>query len=201
MADNYRFRILNLLIILAAIFQFSCQCDKIQKVNGIPSTVIERSQSIFISKMTAEGFNKYIKYSIDRSQFNGRFYEIVYLFHPNVAGADTIPITLSMDTLNNVLYPDVLKEIPDLVSTAYKGEFAVAQKDARHIAELEHFPAGIKDWDIRFIYEPQLNKYVWSVITTFEQSAGSNGMRGKGKIMILDPVDGSVLKINDWNIR
>jgi len=60
---------------------------------------------------------------------------------------------------------------------------------------------GIKEWQVKFIWNPERQFYVWYILSTIREFTGDFGYRGTGKEMIIDPVSGKVLAMNDWNIR
>ncbi len=59
---------------------------------------------------------------------------------------------------------------------------------------------GIKDWKVEFKWEPKYNQYVWSILSTFEESQGSFGFRGNGEVMLIDPNSGEVLSKDTWRV-
>ena len=130
----------------------------------------------------------------------GSHYDMVYNFKiPDKPYVDT-KIKFSVDTLGNVINEENVVGIPDCLSTPDKCEFNINEEQAKSIAEKNNFPKGIKDWKVEFKWETQSNQYVWSILSTYQETQGSFGTHGNGEIMLIDPNSGEVLSTKPWRI-
>ena len=60
---------------------------------------------------------------------------------------------------------------------------------------------GIKPWKTGFLWNPNLKQYTWHILSTSSESQSSEGFRGNGKEIIIDPNSGLVLEMNDWHVN
>ncbi|MBP1683823.1 MAG: hypothetical protein H6Q27_1390 [Ignavibacteriaceae bacterium] len=60
---------------------------------------------------------------------------------------------------------------------------------------------GIKEWDAGFMWDFKLQKYVWRILSTLTELGSDENYKATGQEMIIDPVSGEVLALNDWRVN
>lgn len=85
----------------------------------------------------------------------------------------------------------------------YRGgcDFNITEEKAIKIATDNGLEKGIKPWKTGFIWDPNLKQYTWHILSTSSESKSSEGFRGNGKEIIIDPNSGLVLEMNDWHVN
>ncbi|MBP7542614.1 MAG: hypothetical protein KA747_03300, partial [Ignavibacteriaceae bacterium] len=77
----------------------------------------------------------------------------------------------------------------------------ITPNQAFKIAIKEGLKPGIKEWSQKFLWNAKFNRYVWQIISTLEESQGSQGFRGSGEEIIIDASTGEKLDFNEWKVR
>ena len=122
------------------------------------------------------------------------------LYVPEKPYVNTV-ITFSVDSIGNVVKKRDIIGIPNCKEKPTDCNWRVDRKSAVSIAERYGLEKGIKDWQVGFIWNPERQIYVWHILSTTREFSGDFGYRGSGKEMLIDPVFGDVIALNDWNIR
>lgn len=179
----------------------SCACSKCgeKQKTHVPTPVKEKADT-FIKERTGNSFfNSYIKQDFRRTTKIDNGYLMVYrLVIPEKPFVNTV-IEFRTDTSGNVLYPEQASGIPDCLSGGC--EFNIDNEQAVEIARNNGLDEGIKDWKTGFMWNSEYKQYVWHVLSTLYESEGSQGYRGNGKEMIIDPASGEVLAVNTWKVN
>lgn len=191
-------------LIISAAFLYSCSCSscgKDEEPETVPVELLEKSDRFIKAKTGNEFFQNYITPDFNKTQKLEDGYLMVYrLFIPEKPYVDnfirfTIDSTGSVDTNREVV------GIPNCASSPSDCDFKIDQRDAEQIAESTGLPPGVKDWDVGFIWDAEFSRYVWHVISTFNESGSEENYRANGKELIIDPVNGEVLTANEWKIN
>lgn len=190
-------------IVSISVVNIGCGCPKCDKENSfeIPEFIIYAGNK-FISEKTGEEFReKFIDIDFNLSKYNEPYYNLVYRFrmHDKIFVDEKIEFTL--DSNGNIVDLFDIYGIPDCVINESNCEFNINENEVINIAEELNFEKGIKGWEIGFVFHPSYKIYVWIVLSTFNESEGSNGLRANGKELIINPFDGSIIAQNEWNIR
>ena len=195
--------ILFLLALSIIIISTSCSCFSCSKGEEaeVPIDVLEKADAFIISKAGAETFEKYITPNFLLTKHTPPYYEMVYKYYipekPYVNGL----IKFSVDSVGNIVKERDITGIPNCRYSPEECEYTINEEQARQIAVENGMEPGIKDWKVGFIWNPQMKRYVWDVLSTLTESEGEYGYRGSGKEIVIDPTSGEVLAFNDWKIN
>ena len=110
-------------------------------------------------------------------------------------------ITFTVDSVGNVIKERDIIGIPNCIIHPSQCDWNFDREAVIAIAEKYGLEKGIKDWQVGFIWNPERQIYVWHILSTLREMKGDYGYRGSGKEMIIDPVSGDILALNDWNVR
>jgi hypothetical protein len=188
------------LAILSAVTIYACSCSCTDSQSTVPDQVLKNSNNFIISKVGQDYFDKYIKPDFQNTKKIRSQYDMVYSFNiPDKPYVDT-KIKFSVDSTGNILNKENIVGLPDCLSNPDKCEFNINEERAKQIAKQNDLKDGIKDWKVEFKWEPKYSQYVWSILSTFEESQGSFGFRGNGEVMLIDPNSGEVLSKDTWRV-
>lgn len=188
--------------VLSLLFYYcSCSsCSKKEEAN-VPLDVLENANSFVISKTGEEFFKKYITPDFVRTKHSPPYYEMAYyLYIPEKSFVNT-SITFTVDSIGNVVENRDIIGIPNCKTKPSECNWQIDKEGAIQIAKRYGLEKGIKEWQVGFIWNPERQVYVWHILSTIREFTGDFGYRGSGKEMLIDPVFGDVLALNDWNIR
>jgi hypothetical protein len=110
-------------------------------------------------------------------------------------------ITFTVDSVGKVVKNRDIIGIPNCRTKPSECNWQIDKEGAIQIAKRYGLEKGIKDWQVGFIWNPERQIYVWHILSTIREFSGDFGYRGNGKEMLIDPVFGDVLALNDWKIR
>ena len=182
---------------------YSCSCSSCSKEEEaqVPVDVLNKANKFITSKTGEEFFNNYITPDFVRTKHTPPYYEMAYrLFVPEKPYVNTT-ITFTVDSVGNVVTNRDIIGIPNCGSHPSQCNWQIDRETALGIAEKYGLEKGIRDWQAGFIWNPERQIYVWHILSTIREFEGDFGYRGSGKEMIIDPVNGDLLAINDWHIR
>ncbi|HKB84987.1 MAG TPA: hypothetical protein VKD08_02370 [Ignavibacteriaceae bacterium] len=184
---------------VVSITLIACSCSCTDSQSNVPDTVLKSSNQFIISKVGQDFFDKYIKPDFQNTKKIASQYQMVYTFKmPEKMYVDA-KIKFTVDTTGQVNKENVTG-LPDCLSNPEKCQFNINRDQAVQIAKENDFGEGIKDWKVEFKWEPKYNQYVWSILSTLEESQGSFGMRGNGEILLIDPNSGDIVSKDTWRI-
>lgn len=182
---------------------YSCSCSSCAKNEEVtvPLDILKKANDFVISKTGEEFYSKYISPDFTRTKHTPPYYEMYYrMYMPEKPYVNT-KIYFTMDSTGNVVEKNDILGIPECVKTPSQCEWEIDKSRAVEIAKKNNLEAGIKDWQVGFIWNPERKIYVWHILSTIREFQGEFGYRGNGKEMIIDPVTGELLAVNDWHIR
>ncbi len=192
--------LIGLLAVIAGVTFFACSCSCTDSQSTVPDNIVKSSNRFIVSRVGQEFLDKYIKPDYQESKKIDSKYYMVYNFRmPDKPYVDS-KIKFEVDSTGHIVNQENVIGLPDCGADPGKCEFNINEEQARQIAKDNDFKEGIKDWKVEFKWDPKYNQYVWSILSTFEESQGSNGMRGKGEIMLIDPNSGKVVSTHPWRI-
>ena len=181
----------------------SCSCSSCGKEqeSNVPLNVLNKANSFIISRTGEEFFHKYITPDFSRTKRLFPYYEMAYrLFVPEKPYVSSI-IRFTVDSVGHIVKDRDILGIPNCLAHPTQCDWQIDKEDAILLAEKYGLEKGVKDWDVGFIWNPERQIYVWHVLSTTRQFEGDFGYRANGKEMIIDPVSGDILAINDWKIN
>lgn len=192
--------LIGFLSVFAGVTFFACSCSCTGSESTIPENILKSSNRFIVSRVGQEFFDEYIKPDIRETKYVDSKYYMVYNFRiPEKPFVDN-KIKFEVDSAGQVLNRENVIGLPDCGTDPGKCQFNINEEQARLIAKENNFKEGIKDWKAVFKWDPKYNQYVWSILSTFEESQGTNGMRGNGEIMLIDPNSGKVISTDSWRI-
>ena len=192
--------IIALLSMIAGVTFFACSCSCTDSQSTVPDNVLKNSNRFIVSRVGQEFFDNYIKPDFQETKkINSKFYMVYDFKIPDKPYVDS-KIKFEVDSTGSVLNRENVIGLPDCGADPGKCEFNIDEEQAKQIAKDNSFKQGIKDWKVEFKWDSKYNQYVWSILSTFQQSQGSNGMRGNGEIMLIDPNSGNVISTDTWRI-
>jgi hypothetical protein len=180
----------------------SCSSDSGKRTESVvPFEVLHKANVFIISKTGLEFFKNYITINFAKSKYIPPYYEVAYnLYIPDKPYVNAL-ITFTIDSSGNVFKDKDIIGIPSCKNNPAQCNWEIDEETAINIAKDNGLAKGIKQWQVKFIWNPERQIYVWYILSTIREFTGDFGYRGTGKEMILDPVSGEVLALNDWNIR
>ena len=188
------------LLISFLIYSCSClSCGTNEEAN-VPLDVLEKADSFIVSKTGEQFFKNYITTDFFRTQHTAPYYEMVYrLYIPETPHVDAL-IKFTVDSVGGVVKNRDIIGIPNCRFYPQVCEFNIDEQAARKIAKKNGLDGGIKEWKVGFIWNAKYDKYVWHILSTLKEMKGEFGYRAKGREAIIDPSNGEVIALNDWNI-
>ena len=200
---SFPYIVLFMVIILATLTITSCSCLSCEKQEEaeVPLNILEKSNNFIISKTGKDFFDKNITADFFRTKHTPPYYEMVYkLFMPDKPYVNAL-IKFTVDSVGNVVEKRDIVGIPRCRYFPEECNFNIDEATARSIASNNGLQEGIKSWKVGFLWNFDRERYVWHILSTLEEMEGEFGYRGSGKEMIIDPVNGDVLAINDWRVN
>jgi hypothetical protein len=194
-------KILLMILAFAGTFVFySCSCSCTNSQSNIPDLVLKNSNKFIVSRVGQDFFDKYITPDFSNTkEINAKYYMVYSFKIPDKPYVDT-KIKFTVDSTGRVTERDNVIGLPDCLSGPEKCQFNINKEQAVQIAKDNKFKQGIKDWKTEFKWEPKYHQYVWSILSTLEESRGSFGLTGNGEILLIDPNTGEIISKNPWRI-
>ncbi|MBK7267501.1 MAG: hypothetical protein IPI12_14460 [Ignavibacteriales bacterium] len=200
-----------LITILISLFLTACSCPvcdivdnrypKTLKMIGVPEKIKEKVDNYIAAKTGEDFFVKYVSLNETASFFDSVKYYWVYDI--SIPGKEWVTgkIDLFTDSLGNIDQLMEVNGIPDCGTNPNGCSFDITPNQAFKIAIKEGLKPGIKEWSQKFLWNAKFNRYVWQIISTLEESQGSQGFRGSGEEIIIDASTGEKLDFNEWKVR
>jgi hypothetical protein len=172
-----------------------------QGKTDVPLNVLQEANLFVVSKTGAEFFHNYIAVNHAKTKHLPPYYEMVYrLYIPDKPYVNT-SITFTVDEAGKVVETRDIIGIPNCNKNPTLCNWQVNKDSAVAIAKAEGLEEGIKNWQIKFVWNPERQIYVWRILTVIREFQGDFGYRGSGKEMLIDPVNGEVLSLTGWQIN
>jgi hypothetical protein len=188
-------------LILISLFIDACGCSSCSKQEEtvVPKDLLVKANNYIIQRTGNDFFEKYISPDFVRTKYTPPYYNLTYrLIIPEKPYVNTV-IQFSVDSIGNVIKDRDIIGIPDCKEGGCS--FNVTEEQAIKIANDSGLEKGIKPWKTGFLWNPKLQQYTWHILSTASESQSSEGFRGSGKEIIIDPNSGLVLEMNDWHVN
>lgn len=194
--------ILIITALLVSFLIYSCSCSSCSNKEeaNVPLDVLEKADSFIVSKTGEQFFKNYITADFFRIKHTAPNYEMVYRLYILEKSYVDVLIKFTVDSVGNVLKNRDIIGIPNCGFFPQECEFNIDELAARQIAAENGLEEGVKEWKVGFIWNSNYDKYVWHILSTLEEMEGESGYRAKGEEAIIDPSNGEVIALNDWNI-
>lgn len=176
-------------------------CSASQNAVQVPQNIVDRGNAYLMSRLSIKFFRQYITLDDKKSAVDSPYYHLVYRFSDpgRLYINETIMLTADMDGTIDESFPP--SGIPLCWKDTTLCTFNIDELLAVQIAKDNNLPKGIKDWKADFTWEGKFNRYIWKITSYKSESQGSNGYRGSGEVMMIDPAFGKVLDRSEWFVR
>ena len=195
--------VLSVFLILLVSLLTACKCRACddQEKGTVPIGVLSKADSFIVASTGRDFFNQYIKPDFARTRHTLTYYEMAYrFFMPEKPYVDAL-IKFTVDSVGNVLKNRDIVGIPRCLNFPEECDFNIDEQSARQIAVEMELKDGIKEWDAGFMWDFKLQKYVWRILSTLTELGSNENYKATGQEMIIDPVTGEVLALNDWRVN
>jgi hypothetical protein len=179
----------------------ACRCSSCsrQEETVVPSELLNKANDYIKMNTGNEFFEKYVSPDFIRTKYTPPYYFLTYrLIIPDKPFVNTV-IQFSIDSLGNVIKDRDIIGIPNCIEGGCS--FNITEKQAVKIATDSGLEKGIKPWKTGFLWDPKLKQYTWHILSTSSEFQSTQGFRGYGKEIIIDPNSGLVLAMNDWHVN
>jgi hypothetical protein len=185
--------------ILSLIIQ-ACRCPSCSsQETSVPKEILVKANEFIKQKTGNDFFEKYISPDFVKTKYAPPYYFLTYrLIMPEKPYVNTV-IQFSVDSNGTVVKNRDIIGIPDCQEGGCS--FKITEDEAIKIANDSGLEKGIKPWKTGFIWNPKHNQYIWDILSTSTEMQSSEGFRGSGKEIIIDPNSGLVLEMNDWHVN
>jgi len=186
-------------ILFSIVFAACCTCSNTAgNSDDIPEKLQRKADEFVISKTGKDFFNLYIKPDYDKILKIKDGYYMVYNFSiPGKQGVEG-EIRFSLDSLGNVQKNKEVAGIPECF-TGSGCDFKISKDDALAIAKQSGLEDGVKDWEVKFLWDNEYKNYTWQIRTILSETKETG--RRSGKVMFIDPVNGNVLDTKEWRVN
>jgi len=192
---------LTLFIIAATLTSCKCRACEDQEENSVPLEVLTKADSFIVASTSKDFFDKYITADFARTRHTPPYYEMAYkFFMPEKPYVDAT-IKFTVDSVGSVMKNRDIVGIPRCKNFPEECDFNIDEQTARQIASDMELKEGIKEWDASFMWDFKLQRYVWRILSTLTELGSDENYKATGQEMIVDPVTGEVLALNDWRIN
>ncbi len=193
--------IILLLTVAFGLVLNSCNCGcGLADQTDVPLSVLNKANNFIIKKTGKEFFQKYFSPDFGKTKFIGTQYKMVYSFFMPDKPYVNSWAEFYIDTTGVVDTTKEISGIPDYLENPSSCSFVINTNKAIQIAKDNGLEQGIGKWKTGFLWDNNLNQYVWHVLATFNQAGKGNNYKANGKDMIIDPNTGLVLRTSLWNI-
>jgi hypothetical protein len=194
-------RFILIILALACLFMNACRCPSCsrQEETVVPKELLNKANDYIKQRTGNDFFEKYISPDFVRTKFTPPYFFITYrLIIPDKPYVNTV-IQFSIDSTGNILKDRDIIGIPNCQEGGCN--FNITEDQAIKIAKDSGLEKGIKPWKTGFLWDSNLKQYTWHILSTAMESQSSEGFRGNGKEIIIDPNSGIVLAMNDWHVN
>jgi hypothetical protein len=188
-------------LVLISIFVNACRCPSCsqQEETVVPKDLLNKANDYIKLRTGDDFFEKYISPDFVRTRFTPPYYFLTYrLIMPEKPYVNTV-IQFSIDSTGVIVKDRDIIGIPNCADGGCS--FNISEEQAIKIAKDSGLEKGIKPWKTGFIWNPNLKQYTWHILSISAESQSSEGFRGNGKEIIIDPNSGLVLEMNDWHVN
>ena len=195
-------KIFTISVLLIILFDAcSCKtCDLYSEDIQVPDYIFNATNKLIIEKVGSEFFEKYIHADYLNSKKKNEFYEVRYNFRMLDYDFVNEEILIVMDSAGRVV-PDVEPiGIPNCSLDEAGCNFDIDKERAIELGVTNNLPEGIKEWAVEFRWSDVVGQYIWHVISTAEESGEDENYKASGEEIMINPINGEVLKRRKWKI-
>jgi hypothetical protein len=193
--------VLSCIIIAAVLTSCKCRACEDQEKGTVPLEVLSKADSFIIASTSKEFFDNYITADFARTRHDPPYYELAYkFFMPDKPYVNEL-IKFTVDSVGNVLMNRDIVGIPRCNNFPEECVYNIDEQAARKIASDMELKDGIREWEAGFLWDSKLQRYVWKILSTSNESGEEENYKATGQEMVIDPNTGEVLALNDWKIN
>lgn len=195
------YKLISVLIFIMGLLIQACRCPSCsqQEETVIPKEILMKANDYIKQSTGTDFFEKYISPDFAKSKLIPPYFFLTYrLIIPEKPYVNTV-IQFTVDSTGNIVRSRDIIGIPNCTEGGCN--FKISEDDAVKIAQDNGLKKGIKPWKTGFIWDSNLKQYTWHILSTDAESKSSEGFRGNGKEIIIDPNSGLVLAMNDWHVN
>jgi hypothetical protein len=192
-----------LIILISITILTSCKCRACEnKEEGlVPLEVLTKADSFITASTGKEFFQLYITPDFYRTKHTPPYYQMAYKFFMPEKPYVNATIKFTVDSLGNVLKNRDIVGIPRCVNFPEECDFNIDEKAAKQIASNMGLKEGIREWEVGFLWDFKLQRYVWRILSTLTEYSSGDNYKATGQEMVIDPNTGEVLALNDWRVN
>jgi hypothetical protein len=192
-----------LIILISITLLTSCKCRACEnKEEGtVPLEVLTKADSFITASTGKEFFQKYIATDFARTKYIPPYYELAYKFFMPEKPYVNATIKFTVDSLGNVVRNRDIVGIPRCINFPEECDFHIDEQTAKQIAGNMGLKDGIREWEVGFLWDFKLQRYVWRILSTLTEMGSEENYKAMGQEMVIDPNTGEVLALNDWRIN
>ena len=193
--------VLSCITIAAVLTSCKCRACEDQEEGTVPLEVLSRADSFIVVSTGQDFFKKYITADFARTRYTPPYYELAYKFFiPEKPYVNAI-IKFTVDSIGNVMKDRDIIGIPRCNNFPEECDFNIDEQTARKIATDMELKDGIREWEAGFLWDSKLQRYVWKILSTSNESGEEENYKAAGQEMVIDPNTGEVLALNDWRVN
>jgi len=192
-----------LLILVSISVLTSCKCRACEdkEEGSVPLEVLAKADSFITVSAGEKFFQKYITPDFYRTKHTPPYYEMAYKFFMPEKPYVNATIKFTVDSLGNVLKNRDIVGIPRCVNYPEECDFNIDEQTAKIIAGNKGLNEGIREWEVGFLWDFKLKRYVWRILSTLTEFGNEENYKATGQEMVIDPNTGEVLALNDWRVN
>ena len=187
---------------------------------SIPDSIITKSNFIIVSKVGQEFFNSYITLDSVNSKFvavdtfyiqnpsiceayrQKPYYYIKYKFQMDCFGETGAVIDFVLDSSGSLIPGTSIYGIPKCTDNDCLNNFPIVSRErAIEIAKENGLETGIKDWEIKLVFNVKYADYFWNITNTLEvNNSPATGYNSKGKGILINAKDEKLFELFGWSV-
>lgn len=192
------------LIILISIFVLtSCKCRACEdkEEGSVPLEVLTKADSFITASTGKEFFQQYITPDFYRTKHTPPYYEMAYKFFMPEKPYVNATIKFTVDSVGNVMKNRDIVGILRCINFPEECDFNIDEQTAKQIANNMGLKEGIREWEVGFLWDFKLKRYVWRILSTLTEFGSEENYKATGQELVIDPNTGEVLALNDWRVN
>lgn len=192
-----------LIILISITILTSCKCRACEdkEEGSVPLEVLTKADSFITASTGKEFFQQYITPDFYRTKHTPPYYEMAYKFFMLEKPYVNATIKFTVDSLGNVVKNRDIVGIPRCVNFPEECTFNIDEQTAKQIATDMGLKEGIREWEVGFLWDFKLQRYVWRILSTLTEYSSGDNYKATGQEMVIDPNTGEVLALNDWRVN
>ena len=192
---------LSVLFIILEIIYSACSCKSCSEKNivlQVPESIFSKTDGYIQSKTGNTFFAEFIHADYIGSMKKNGKYEVKYNFRMLAFDFVDEEITIITDSLGNIINES---GIPNCMLRDEGCRFSIDRERAIEIGHKNNLPDGVKKWAVEFRWSSDVDQYIWHIIVTKSEFGSNENYKAEGEELMIDPVNGEVIKHRAWSIR